>query len=205
MTIPRFSTVLCADWSTAFTSRAVYAAETSDAFSVRRVVRHTWTLSTLLAEARARASRGPVLVAIDAPVGVPHGYLAAVRADHPSVTTFPALLTISSRWERFFDAVGTATEWTLERPFFRVPAGPGARTAFDGAARVQGVPSLRRLIDHRTRANSLFITAGIHGSVGSATCDLWREVRDLLPSRDIALWPFDGDPRTHCGRRTASC
>ena len=193
---PLFTTVLCADWSKEFTRRAVYAAEFADGWDVRRVFRPAWTLSAVLAEARARATRGPVLVAVDAPFGVPRGYLEAVRVAHPSISTFPDLLTTSARWAHYFDAVGTATEWSLQRPFFKVPAGRGARTAFDAAARAQGVASLRRVIDVRTSANPLFITAGIPGSVGSATCDLWQELRNLLPSRDFAIWPFDGDLET---------
>lgn len=43
----------------------------------------------------------------------------------------------------------------------------------------------------------MFIKSGIPGSVGSATCALWRELAELLTEdRAFRVWPFEGALRT---------
>jgi hypothetical protein len=87
----------------------------------------------------------------------------------------------------------TAEEWTVERPFFAVPAGEGGLTSFLRAAERAGV-DLYRVIDPLTKAKPVFVKSGIPGSVGSAACSLWRDLgRRLIMHRDFKVWPFDGD------------
>lgn len=75
--------------------------------------------------------------------------------------------------------------WSPMRCFFRVPKGKGGLTQF--ASRV----ALRRQVDVRTGAKSVFITAGIPGSVGTSCQQLWSELRGDL-GRRVHVWPFDG-------------
>lgn len=126
--------ILCADWGKESYKRTVYVADVS-ARIVRRVDGGEWSVGSVLDEARRRASRGPVLATLDAPLAVPESYLAA-------------------------------------------------------AARI---PSWRA-VDAATKAKTLFAKAGIPGSVGSATCALWRELGPRLTvDRSFKLWPFEGD------------
>lgn len=72
--------------------------------------------------------------------------------------------------------VATAPElWSLRRPFFAVPKGPGGLTQVLGRA---GGP-LRRRVDIATGVKSPFIAWGIPGSIGSGAIALWQELRAL--------------------------
>src|SRR5271157_5335753 len=82
-----------------------------------------------------------------------------------------------------------SASWSVEQPFFRVPAGKGALLAFEHAAWRQGVKLCRR-IDEKTGGRSVFITAGIPGSVGSAARDIWQ---GLVAARKASL-PFRASP-----------
>jgi hypothetical protein len=76
---------------------------------------------------------------------------------------------------------------------FSVPKGPRSLGSYVQAAHRHGV-TLHRAIETVTRAKPLFIKSGIPGTVGSATCALWRELAPLLVnSRTFRVWPFDGD------------
>jgi hypothetical protein len=163
---------------------------------VRRLTHRSWTLHDLLAGAERIADRGPVLVALDLPLGVPSGYLQqwARHAGLSTPPTFLDLLQWTTHAPQFFAATSNAREWSVDRPFFAVPAGTGGLTSYLTAVADAGVPSLLRRIDARTGAKPAFVTAGIPGSVGSAACDVWMALRDTLkPSRPFTVWPFDGD------------
>ena len=111
-------------------------------------------------------------------------------------TTFLDLLKRTAAMAEFFEATSDATAWRLERPFFAVPPGVGGRSGYERAAESFGV-SIYRRIDRQTSANSLFIKLGIPGSVGSATCALWRALAELLTEdRAFRVWPFEGALRT---------
>jgi hypothetical protein len=110
---------------------------------------------------------------------------------------FLKFLTHAHCSPNFFEGTSVATDWKIEQPFFSVPAGEGDLRSYHNAAAQQGV-DLYRAIDKRTRARTLFAKSGIPGSVGSATCALWKELGPLLDplldmSRTFRVWPFEGD------------
>lgn len=182
---PKFSSILCADWSKKPGKRALYEACVR-ARVVRRVPGDGWTVERVLN--RARESDGPRLVAFDAPLGVPASFLRAVRE-------LPRWSKATSFWDWLptasLDACEGAPMWTVEQPFFRVPRGTGSLKQFVAAAQASGI-ELRRQVEQETAGKSVFITAGIPGSVGSAALDLWR---GLVAARDsgcpFAVWPFE--------------
>lgn len=191
----RPTTILCADWSKFTSKRAVWVATTAGDITVRRMFRPTWTLSSLLDEAAGLSDSGPVLVALDAPLGVPESYAHALaeRAGLNVSASFLNLLEWTVRAPRYFEPVAHTRDWSVTRPFFAVPAGAGERTAFDTRAADAGVESLLRRIDRLTAAKPVFVTSGIPGSVGSAARDIWMALRTLLQRpRTFAVWPFDG-------------
>ena len=79
----------------------------------------------------------------------------------------------------FFEATSVANQWEVERPFFNVPPGQDGLGAYLRSAGGRGV-DLYRAIDRQTRAKSVFVKAGIPGSVGSAACALWSELGALM-------------------------
>ena len=191
---PRPSAILCADWGKESVKRAVYVADIA-ARVVRRVLGKAWSLAGLLEEAQRWTSMGSVLVTFDAPLGVPESYLAAlnrVLSGQP-LTTFLDLLASAGSMPRFFDGGSVPGDWSLDRPFFAVPAGTGGLSAYVAAAASHGV-IIRRSIDVQTAAKSVFIKSGIPGSVGSAACALWQELAPLLrEDRAFTVWPFEGE------------
>jgi hypothetical protein len=84
-------------------------------------------LQALLAEAERLTDHGPVLVALDLPLGVPHEYVIAWAAHTglPGTASFLDLLRWTAAAPRFFAPTSHARDWTLDRPFFIVPAGTG--------------------------------------------------------------------------------
>jgi hypothetical protein len=141
------------------------------------------------------SSKGSVLVAFDAPLGVPESYLAAAQQvqSWKSPKTFLELLACASSTPQFFDATLSPDDWKIERPFFSVPEGQGGLTKYQDSARRMRV-DLYRAIDERTKAKTVFAKSGIPGSVGSAACDLWQNLGALLREiRNFKIWPFEGD------------
>jgi len=193
---PRPAAILCADWGKAARKRRVYVADVEQAL-VRRLSHTAWTFATVLQAARDLRSNGPVLVALDAAFGVPESYLQAVQRERRAGPAgFLDLLRSIDQWPGFFDAARQPHEWRPTRPFVHVPGVAGGKTAFFEAAARQGVDLLRR-IDRATGAKPIFITAGIPGSVGSATVDLWQAISPTLNSeRDFRIWPFEGSLST---------
>jgi len=178
--------IVCADWSSNPTKRAVWEALSGDRL-VRAVNGVRWTVRGVLEH--AVGTKGRALVAFDAPIGLPASYLAATAPD--ATRGVPDFLN----WLRTapagtFEVTEHAAQWTVARPFFRVPAGKGNRLAVEAAARELGVELWRR-IETMTRGNSVFITAGIPGSVGGAACDLWRGMLDAEQTGiPFSVWPF---------------
>ena len=176
-----------ADWSTAARKRAVYVADLT-----RNQIRHAatdteWTLPALLAYCRRLTHAGPVLVGIDAALGVSRGYWDLVG---PQPRSFLDWLRDVDP-DRFFGITTDPTRWCVDRPWFRVPSGKGGKRAFTG----QVSDGFLRKIDQATRANPLFAVSGIPGTVGAATRDCWQTLVPLLAEADrgFAVWPFDGN------------
>lgn len=115
----------------------------------------------------------PTLLGVDVAIGLPRGHGAGFRA-----------------WlESSPDPIETRTScepdaWSMERPFFRVPAGRGALTAFRARGR------LTRRLDDAVGGKSPFILSGIPGCVGSSCVQLWEYLR--REGRAVRVWPFDG-------------
>lgn len=191
------SAIISADWSKEASKRAVYVADVG-ARSIRRLNAARWSLDGVLRAADAFASTGAVLAAFDVPLGVPESYLAAFGRLHPQAPAdFPEFLARVRSLPHFFDATSVAKDWSVDRPFFAVPAGQGGLGTFVAAASRMGVDLYRR-IDRTTGAKAAFIKSGVPGSVGSAACALWQEFGSelLTPDRVFKVWPFEGDFRT---------
>lgn len=191
------SAILCADWGKESSKRAVYVADVS-ARIVRRVRSDAWSVAGVLAEARRWTSNGAVLGTFDAPLGLPESYLRAwsrQRGIEPTAT-FLDLLALVGEMPSYFDASRSARDWSLEHPFFSVPAGVGGLESYLDVSAHFGVDMYRK-IDRMTRAKTVFIKAGVPGSVGSAATALWQELSsELTASRTFKIWPFEGDIQT---------
>ena len=182
------TTFVCVDWSKDLAKRAVCVADTRSR-RVRRLLLPRIDCPTVI-EAATRIvddDDDDVVVGFDCALGVPVGQLAAMK-----LPSFAAVLEHLAAHPRFGTPVDAASAWSVATPFFRVPAGAGARGGFEAAAQKQGV-SLWRTIDRRTGANPVFITSGSPGSVGSGALVLWRELAAAMPGRAFGLWPFDGE------------
>ena len=155
-----------------------------------------WTLGAALEAAARHSAEGPTLLLIDAALGLPRSFLRAAQglAGWSRAVDFPAWLSIAAAQPETFSPVSAAEQWRLGRPFFRVPAGTGGRTAFETAASRAGADLLRAQ-ERSLDGKSAFIVSGIPGTVGAGTLALWSELAPLLPgARGFALLPFEGRP-----------
>jgi hypothetical protein len=190
-----FVTVLCADWSKVPAKREVYSASLAQR-TVERVAPPPsgWTVANVLADAQARAVSGRVLVGFDAPIGVPSAYWKAARAAHAEWAECSGFLDWLPRavsLPGFLEPARSLEGWSVEHPFYVLPGGRGTRRAWEQALAALGATTLRE-VDRRTRANPSFIVAGIPGSVGSATIDVWAGLAPLLAApRSFSVWPFE--------------
>ena len=191
------SAILCADWGKEFSKRAVYAADIS-ARVIRRVPSDGWSVAGVLAEAQRWILTGSVLATFDAPLGVPDSYLTALGRlpGAQPLATFLDLLARARSMPRFYDATTAAMDWTVERPFFSVPAVVGGLRTYLAAADRFGVDVYRQ-IDRMTGGKAVFIKSGVPGSVGSAASALWQELAcELTARRNFKVWPFEGEIQT---------
>jgi len=183
--------VVSVDWSKELRKRSVYTAIPARGWGIQREEPPTrgWSLGEILSVAhRLHNENGlPVLVGIDAVLGLPAAFArkAALRGFLEGL-----------RWLELHNGLSTESltsdTWRADRPFFRVPHGRGARTAFEEAA--GGRSALLRQVERRTGANSVFILSGIPGTVGSGSRSLWVELARRLADRepDFRIWPFEG-------------
>lgn len=186
-----FRTLVCADWAGPIKKRRAYAADLA-AREVHSLGPGPWTLETLLADGEALAANGPVLVALDLPLGVPAGYLGAARgsAVFAGAQCFLDLLARACQVPRYFEPTSDPADWRVERPFFAVPR--RGLLAYESAIALRGA-SARRAVDIQTGAKPIFAKSGIPGSVGTGTIDVWRALGPLLkPARIFTVWPFEG-------------
>lgn len=183
---------ISADWSKDPRKRSVWVAD----MEARRLWKPDpgppgWSLETVLGLARSLRSAGPVLIGIDAALGLPEDYwrLAIERSPSLRSGTFVDWLRRFAPQDGFFDTVEDPARWAAERPWFAVQEGPGGLNAFKS----RGEAGLLRWIDKATGAKPLFAVSGIPGTVGSGTRELWKEMIPLLAGeRDFAIWPFEG-------------
>ncbi len=182
--------ILAVDWGKLPKKRAVYVAQTS-ARTVRRLT-GTWSLEALVETARTWQGDGAVVIAIDAPLGVPAEYFSQMRAQLKLKENASFLGLLDAVPDDYFDVVKHPRAWRHQRPFFSVLAGKDGLGAFKRKAGCE----ITREVDRRTRAKSPFIASGIPGSVGSGAIELWRQLRTLRAdsrlARAVKVWPFEG-------------
>ena len=183
---------LSADWSKKAKKRSVHVADVHER-RIRCAECGGWNLAKLLASARERAHRGPVLIGIDLAIGLPDRYWRTLRCSgrHGRPASFVEWLGQRDPDSDFFRRVRSPSEWRVDRPFFHVPEGKGGRKSFE--EKLDG--GFYRRIDTKTGAKPLFAVSGIPGTVGSATRAFWKELIPLLRAgdRDFAVWPFEGE------------
>jgi len=185
--------ILCADWSKSRAKRSVYIARVAER-SVKKVTGTKWSFGEVMKLATKEREHGKVLVAFDVPLGVPASYFKEAKAGESfkAARTFVEWLPLATEIPDFFVPVSIASEWSVTRPYFKVPSGKGAYGKFDEAAKALNV-ILRRQIDILTSAKSGF-AIGIPGNVAPAAQSLWSELVVALKNRErFHLWPFDGD------------
>lgn len=147
-------------------------------------------LPTLFARLRARAQGAPIVLGIDAPIGLPHAYLTA----YPD---FPSFLRARDPADPFFTVCEHAAEISHARPFYpRLPrAGMRRHDLLDrlGLTADQLLRHCERRTPTQPAAAPMFWTLGAN-QVGKGALCLWRDL--LLPALHgddpPALWPFDG-------------
>ena len=183
---------LSADWSKDANKRSVHVADVHER-RIRCAECGGWNLAKLLASARERAHRGPVLIGIDLAIGLPDCYWQALLHSrrHGSPTSFVEWLGQRDPDSDFFRRVRSPAEWRIDRPFFRIAKGKGEKKSIE--EKLDG--GFYRRIDTKTGAKPLFAVSGIPGVVGSATRAFWKELIPLLRAgdRDFAVWPFEGE------------
>lgn len=186
----KIAAILAVDWGKLPKKRAVYVAETS-ARTVRRL-EGNWSLDALVRTARTWQGDGAVIIAIDAPLGVPAEYFSQMRAQLKLKEKASFLGLLGAVPDDYFDVVKHPRAWRHQRPFFSVLAGKDGLGAFKRKAGCE----ITREVDRRTRAKSPFIASGIPGSVGSGAIELWRQLRTLRAdsrlARAVKVWPFEG-------------
>lgn len=189
--------VLAADWSGRPGRRAVAEARRgADGWRLAPLPppeEGAWSLERLVARARALrdASGLPVLVPVDAALGVPAALARAAGAAgfRDWLVRLEAAGGLGDAW-----LCDKAADFRARRPFFRVPAGRGGMSAYVAAA--GGRTGLLRQVELRCAASPAFAVSGIPGAVGGSSRALWRELAPRLrrppARRGFAVWPFEG-------------
>lgn len=188
-------TFISADWSKDPKKRSVYTADIANKRIQKEKYPGTegWNLKSLLELAKQFSQSGPVLVGVDVVLGVPEEYwqmsMQDINTDRPD--SFVQWLAGFGPCSGFFGICNSPEEWSIHRPWFKVPKGKGTLKSFE--EKVNG--NMKRRIDHETNANPVFAVSGIPGVVGGATRDFWQELVPHLASgcKDFRIWPFDGE------------
>ena len=89
MSVPESAAIACGDWGKHSGKRAVHVADIP-ARAVRRMNRGTWSFNTVDDTPYKAGTELPVLVAFDAPRGVPRSYFDAVSRECGLGTRFRA-------------------------------------------------------------------------------------------------------------------
>jgi hypothetical protein len=190
LTLAGLDVVVCADWSMGRERRAACVADmASRVVSALPPPADGWTVGALLQATETLAPGRSVLLAFDAPLGVPRSYLDSYRARFGEFRSFADWLEHACELEDFFSPVLSPERWAVERPFFRVPPGKGGLTAFVRAAAALEI-DLKRDVERRLHAKSVF-AMGIPGHVSHAAQALWREIVAERRGREFAIWPFE--------------
>lgn len=133
--------------------------------------------------------QGPVLIGIDAAIGFPAAdWKILANRNTSQEPGFAKFLLGSAVPADFFEPVSRPSDWSPERPFISPPRGRWSLKAFEAASR----GGFYRRIDRRLKAQPIFVTSGIPGSVGSGTRALWQELREFHERFSFSIWPFHG-------------
>ncbi len=184
------SSFISADWSKDSKKRSVWVAD-MQARRLRKAEPPGWDFKSVLGLAKTLRDAGPVLIGIDAALGLPSDYcrLAVEQSLLRRSDTFVDWLQRFTSEGDFFEKVTDPACWRVKRPWFAVPKGHGGLRSFTS----KGKDGLLRRIDKATGAKTLFAVSGIPGTAGSATRELWKELIPLLAGkREFAIWPFEG-------------
>jgi hypothetical protein len=174
-----------ADWSVVPKRRAAWAAdlEQGHIFPCQESLND---FESLLSWAETLPQ--PSTIMIDAGLGITHEL--AVANDWTSrCSGFADVLRQGLLDFAFLDPVSRLQEWTPHHPFIHLPAGQGSFSTLKKKA--EG--TLFRSFEPALGAKPIFILSGIPGCVGGASRNLWISLQGLFKSRDMSLWPFDGD------------
>lgn len=200
--IPRSALLVAADWSAATRRRAAWLADPAPPAPrlapLAIPAEDGLELRSLVRASREVGGDRPVLIGIDAVLGVPTLWAEAVGA-----RDFAGALALLAGRGALEGELAAGSRFDPFHPFFRVPRGRGALSAWVRAA---GGPGLfRRQVEEGLPASSAFAAAGIPGAVGGATRALWRElVREAGPgtlggpghaprgAAPLRVWPFAG-------------
>ena len=177
--------IIAVDWGKDARKRSAYISD----LRARRINRLPFDgrLSYLLDH--AISLQGPVLIGIDAAIGFPAAdWKSLTQKKEIRVRSFPDFLLGDTLLPDFFDPVHAPGDWSPQRPFIRPPPGRWSLKAFEAASN----GGFYRLVDRRLKAQPIFVTSGIPGSVGSGTRALWQELRELHVGFSFRIWPFHG-------------
>ncbi len=177
--------IIAVDWGKDARKRSAYMSD----LHARLITRLPFDgrLSRLLDH--AISLQGPVLIGIDAAIGFPAAdWRALTRKSETGVKSFTDFLLGDTLLPAFFNPVHTPADWSPQRPFIRPPSGRWSLKAFEAASN----GGFYRMVDRRLKAQPIFVTSGIPGSVGSGTRALWQELRELHEGSGFRIWPFHG-------------
>ena len=177
--------IIAVDWAKGAAKRSAYQARL-DTRNISRLA-IDGSLAQLVND--ASSLKTPALIGIDAAIGFPMSSWKRLTKDSDiQPGHFIHRLLNGTLPGRFFDPVTQPEAWSPERPFIRPPAGKWSLTAFVEAS--DG--GLYRKIDSILNGNSIFVTSGLPGSVGSGTRALWQELVALGRRTSFSVWPFHG-------------
>jgi hypothetical protein len=137
------------------------------------------TVAELVDETDELRDGGSALLAFDAPIGLPSGYLAQT-----GYGSFVEWLD-NAEFDRCFRPVVRASDWTIDRPFIRPERGEWTALVHRLGAEV-----LWRSVDIAAKSESVFKLVGAK-QVGRAAQELWRELREVRRKQRLEIWPFD--------------
>lgn len=177
--------IIAVDWGKEALKRSAYVSQLAS----RTISRLPFDGSLVHLLEHASSFEGPVLIGIDAAIGFPISSWRRLRdSSKKRPRTFTDFLLSSSVPAEFFEPITKPKEWSPQRPFIRPPRGRFSLRAFVDASD----DGFYRLVDKQLRANPIFLTSGIPGSVGSGTRALWQELIVLKHSSTFRVWPFHG-------------
>jgi hypothetical protein len=177
--------IIAVDWGKDVRKRSAYIAD----LQAKRISRLPFDGRLIQLFDHAISSQDKVLIGIDAAIGYPAAdWRVLVHKSGTGAPGFSDFLLGDTLPPDFFNPVSSPADWSPERPFIRPPPGRWSLKAFEAASS----GGFYRVIDRRLKAQPIFVTSGIPGSVGSGTRALWQELRELDGRLGFSIWPFHG-------------